>query len=137
MSDLYNLTNKNFLLYAAKNYKNVNISSTSEFHDDIKRVIYIKRIFLKYKKSGELKERLILNHLIVLYNVFEEDAINRILFLKLSTQLSLLKPFLVFLNKLPYCVYKINNMDIFTSEIVMENDVIHALRRFRYESKNR
>ena len=64
------LNEDNFLLYAAKHYDNPQCSSTEEFYDDLKKFKYIKRLFNKYAETGELKERLILNHIIVLTNVF-------------------------------------------------------------------
>ena len=64
------LNEDNFLLYAAKHYDNPQCSSTEEFYDDLKKFKYIKRLFNKYAETGELKERLILNHIRVVTNVF-------------------------------------------------------------------
>lgn len=131
-----NLTNNNVLLYAAKNYTNVNSVSTDEFYDDFSRLIYLKKIFIKYTKTGEIKERLVYNHLIVLYNVFNAGAITRILFLKLNDQLHILKPFLVLINRLPETVYCINNQNIHTSDIHMDGEIVKRLRQMKYEYKN-
>ena len=81
----------NFILFAAKFYDNPQCMDESEFFDDLKRFKYLKRLFNKYKEGGELKERLVLNHLIVLYNLFEEGA-TRMLFFKLRNYLDILKP---------------------------------------------
>ena len=74
------LDDSNFLLYAASNYDNPQCYDTDEFYDDLKRFKYLKRLFNRYKETGELKERLILNHLIVIYNVFGPMPATRLLF---------------------------------------------------------
>lgn len=125
------LTNDNYLLYAARNYENVNSMGTKEFYEDLERIIYIKRVFNKYLKTNELQYRLILNHLTVLYNVFNRTAINRILFLKLDKYHSILKPFLVMLNTLPEVVININNNNIYISNIEMDEGVIRVLRTIK------
>jgi len=125
------LTNDNYLLYAAKNYENINSMGTKEFYEDLERIIYIKRVFNKYLKTNELQYRLILNHLTVLYNVFNRIAINRILFLKLDKYHTILKPFLVMLNTLPEVVININNNNIYISDIEMDEGVIRVLRTIK------
>jgi hypothetical protein len=70
------IDNDNFILFAAKHYENPQCYDSDEFYDDLKRFKYIKRLFGKYEESGELRERLILNHLIILYNVFGNIATN-------------------------------------------------------------
>ena len=97
-----NITTKNFLLFAAKHYWSAHYS-TAEFNSDIKRIIYIKRLLRKYKKFGILSERLILNHLILLFNVFEStDAVVSMLFFKIDDYChQSLKTFLVYLNRMP------------------------------------
>jgi len=120
----------NVLLYAARFYDNPNCYDTVEFYDDLKRVSYIKRLFNKYKETGELKDRLVLNHLLVLFNVFGEFA-NKILFLKLSNYLDILVPFLVCINRCPTQIENIGigNKTIYTSSINMDNHVIELLRK--------
>ena len=68
-----NLNESNFQLFAMKNYTNPNCTDMLEFYDDLKRIGYLKRLFRKYKETGELKDRLIINHLLVLYNTFEQE----------------------------------------------------------------
>ena len=88
-----------FLLYAAKYYDNPQCHDAEEFYDDLKRFKYLKRLFGKYKETGELRERLILNHIIILYNVFGM-ATSRMLFVKLYQYSDILKPFLVLLGQI-------------------------------------
>jgi len=89
-------------MYAMKNYENPTCTGIEEFHEDLNRVKYIKRLFRKYDRSNILRERLILNHLIILGNVFSPKVCSRILFFKTEIELhSYLKTFLVYLNYLP------------------------------------
>jgi len=89
-------------MYAMKNYENPTCTGIEEFHEDLNRVKYIKRLFRKYDRSNILRERLILNHLIILGNVFGPKVCSRILFFKTEIELhSYLKTFLVYLNYLP------------------------------------
>ena len=93
------ITKKNWLFFAIKNYNVPNLDSETEFYEDIKRFKYIKRLFRKYKTSGELKTRLILNHIIVLNNVFGNEASATLLLYKIEREYwALLKTFLVFLK---------------------------------------
>lgn len=94
------LSNDNFLLFAAKHYDNPSCLTLKEFHDDLKRIKYIKRLLKRYMNTGVISERLILNHIILMHNVFGE-AIVPILFFKIEKEFwSQLKTFLVFLNYL-------------------------------------
>tara|TARA_Y100000389_G_scaffold203902_1_gene254015 strand:+ start:1347 stop:1709 length:363 start_codon:yes stop_codon:yes gene_type:complete len=96
------LTNDNIVMFAIKHYDNPQCEGESEFHDDMKRFKYIKRLLRKYNESGELKERLILNHMIVVYNVFGAEAGSTLLLFKIEPELwTVLKTFMVFLNMLP------------------------------------
>jgi hypothetical protein len=89
-------------MFAIKHYDNPQCEGESEFHDDMKRFKYIKRLLRKYQDSGELKERLILNHLIVVFNIFGAEAGSTLLLFKLEPEFwSILKTFMVFLNMLP------------------------------------
>lgn len=95
------LNENNFLLYAMKAYDKPN-AIISEFEEDLKRIKYIKRLIRRYRVTGELKERLILNHIIILSNVFGVEATVRMLFYKLdTTDYAILKTFLLFLNYMP------------------------------------
>jgi hypothetical protein len=124
-----NLNAKNFVLYAAKHYDNPGCESLEEFHDDLNRFKYIKRLFTKYQESGEIKERLVLNHLIALYNLFGPTATTRMLFLKLEGNWDLLKPFLVYLGYMPDRLYEIGNHKVIIESNIAMNDVI--IKRLR------
>ena len=113
------LTEANFLAFCQKYYFNPHCSGKTEFVDDLKRIKYIKRLIQKihkYKTLKSIRERLILNHIIILRNVFGEENSARILFFKLEPKLhSYLKSFLVFLeyniNKIPEAQYHKINTD--------------------------
>jgi len=92
------LNDNNFSLFAAKYYNNPNCTDILEFHDDLNRIKYVKRLLKGYAESGELKERLVLNHLITLYNVFEPHACTKMLVFKLPDHISVLKSFLSYLG---------------------------------------
>jgi len=93
------LTEQNVLLYAAKHYYKPQFSDIEEFYEDLKRFKYIKRLLNRYLEQGELGERLILNHLIVIFNSFGIEAGLNILDLKLNdNHWPVIKPFLVYLK---------------------------------------
>ena len=95
------LTEENFLLFAIKNYENPQAVTKEDFDKDLNHFKYIKRLLKRYKNTGELKTHLILNHFIVLYNIFGEAA-TPLLFFKIDEDLwSVMKTFVLFLNKLP------------------------------------
>ena len=95
------LNDDNYVIFAIKHYENPLSSTMEEFEEDLKRFKYIKRLLKKYVVSGELKHHLILNHMIICFNVFNEGAIP-LLFYKIDKEYwSLIKTFLVFLNRIP------------------------------------
>lgn len=103
------LNESNYLLFAIKFYDNPQAVTRDDFESDLKRIRYIKRLLKRYKNTGELKIHLILNHLIVLFNVFNEATVP-LLFYNLDKELwSPLKSFLVFLNRIPE--YPRSNID--------------------------
>ena len=118
----FELNDANLLNYAMKHYDNPECKSIEEFQEDLTRTKYIKRLFRKYKTSGELKERLLLNHIIIFYNVFGIEAATNILFFKIEEEFwPLLKTFLVFLDMFP-------ENDIEKTKIPLEQEVINVLR---------
>lgn len=121
----------NFLLFAAHHYDNTSCFDEAEFFEDLNRFKYLKRLFNKYEETGELRERLILNHLVILYNMFGPEPTTRMLFLKMKGFEKYLKPFLVFLNMLPETVYAIGieGLDIQTVAIPLDPTIIEALRK--------
>lgn len=123
------LTESNFILYAAKYYDNPNCHDTKEFYDDLKRFKYIKKLFSRFDETGELKDRLILNHIIILYNVFGISA-TRMLFFKLNNYHSYLKPFVVMLGYMPDFILNIGKNNIlYNSDIVMDDRIVEVLRK--------
>ena len=117
------LTKDNLILYAAKHYYNPKCIDSEEFFEDLKRFKYIKRLLNRYKDSGVLSERLILNHLIVIFNVFGNDAGLDILELRVELDhWNVIKPFLIFLNVITNDMY---------TNIEMDNKVVDALREIK------
>ena len=115
------LTEKNLFLYAAKHYKNPKFSDIDDFYEDLKRFKYIKRLLNRYLETDELPERLILNHLIVVFNVFGIEAALNILEFKLdNNHWPVIKPFLIFLNYIKNDQY---------TGITMDPDVVNVLRK--------
>ena len=115
------LNDANFLIYAMHNYDNPQCHSVAEFEDDLKKFIYLKKLIYRYKNAGELRERLILNHIIVLYNIFGE-ATTKMLFYKIEEDLwPQLITFLVYLNRMPETIpeYGINLTDIKLDETII------------------
>ena len=95
----FDLTKETFLIYAIKNYDNPHCTGMREFHDDIRTFRYINRLFRRYETEGELKERLIINHIITLCNLFGVESATNMLFFKTPREhWSFLKTFLVYLN---------------------------------------
>ena len=93
------ITTENVMMFAIKHYDNPQCEGGKEFYDDMKRFKYIKRLFKKYSLSGQLKERLLLNHIIILRNLFGTEACVTLLLFKTQNEyLSVLKSFLIFLN---------------------------------------
>ena len=98
---MFDLSDGNFLIYAAKCYDRPHILQ-SEFEDDLKRIKYVKRLLRKYRQTGEFKERLVLNHVIILSNVFGVEATTNMLFFKVDQEdYPLLKTILIYLNYMP------------------------------------
>jgi len=124
---MQNLTEDNFLIYAMKCY-NAPHCIMSEFEGDIKRTKYLKRLFRRYKVTKILKERLILNHIILLNNVFGPVPTARILFYKTDERdYDILKTFLEYLDIMPEEIIGIGGKNIHTSEIPLEKNVTEIL----------
>ena len=119
------LTENNFLLYAMHNYDNPQCHSVQEFEEDIKKFLYLKKLISRYKNNDELRERLILNHIIVLYNIFGDSA-TRMLFYKIDESCwDVLVTFLVYLNKMPEMI---PDTGIKVSDIILDEKIIEVLR---------
>ena len=103
----------------------IHIVDIKEYFEDVRKLKYIKRLFNRYKEDGVMKERLILNHIISFYNVFEYEAATRLLFFRVGEEYhSLLKTFLVFLNKMPEQI----NDNLYSSDIHLDEKIIEILR---------
>jgi hypothetical protein len=122
------LTKLNFAVYAAKCYDNPNCESTEEFHEDLKHFKYVKRLINKYVDTGVLNERLIINHLIIIYNLFGQEAGTKMIFFKMKGLERYIKPFLVFLNRMPNKV-EIDHQVILDSDLSMDPYIVSILRK--------
>ena len=124
------LTEENFIMYAMKYYDNPSCKGMAEFLDDIKRFKYIKRLLGKYTSGKELKERLIINHMIVLNNLFGVEATTKMLFFKIDKKFwPQLKTFLVFLNYMPEKIILNKGVAIIESEIHVDDKIVEILKR--------
>ena len=118
---LRKLNEKNLLLYAAQNYKNPSYSDIEDFYEDLKRFKYIKRLLNRYLETDDLADRLLLNHFIVVFNMFGIKAALNILNLKLDDKhWPVVKPFLIFLNYIKNDQY---------TGVTMDPTVVEALRK--------
>ena len=125
---MFELTEQTFTLYAIKHYDNPACKGMAEFHDDLKKFRYLKRLFRKYNTGSDLKERLIINHLVVLYNLFGPEAATKMLFFKIEEEFwPQLKTFLVFLSYMPIGSIVLNSMKIEGYEIPLDEAVAEAL----------
>lgn len=124
------LTNETYFLYCAQHYDNVNCHTTEEFLEDLKRIKYVKKLLTRYDNTKELKERLILNHIIILNNVFGPYATCKLLWFKIDKYISYLKPFLIYLNILPDKLYNVGNKKVvWTDDFTMDQNIINMLRK--------
>jgi len=122
------LNDETFMIYAVKAYESPNCIM-SEFEGDLKRTKYLKRLLRRYKVTKTLKERLILNHIILLNNVFGAEATSRILFYKVDEKdYDVLKTFLLYLNLLPESLKSINGKVIVVDKIPVDMNVANILR---------
>ena len=123
------LNESNILLYAAKCYDKPNCLD-SEFDEDYKKIRYIKRLLQRYRLTGEIKERLLLNHLVIAQNVFGIEASTRMLFLRIDKRdWSVLKTFLVYTSAMPKVVKGIREQDIVSSDIPLDFRIVDLLRK--------
>ena len=116
------ITANNWVMFAMKYYDNPQCEGEEEFYEDIKRFKYLKRLFKKYRDSGQLKERLILNHMIILSNVFTVQAASTLLLFKIEPEYwPAMKSFMVFLNMLPETELLEVQMDIHVWNTLKKN----------------
>ena len=125
------LNENNFLLFAMNHYDNPQCHSLEEFDEDLKKFLYLKKLITRYRKYNDLKERLILNHIIVLYNVFGQNA-TRMLFYKIDKDYwDVLVTFLYFLGHMPESLPEYN---LILSDIKLDEKIIAVLRKLSNES---
>lgn len=124
------LTEDTFVKYALKNYDNPGCDGMDEFLDDLKRFKYIKRLLRKHDIGKELRERLILNHIIVLGNLFGIEATTKMLFFKIEEKFwPQLKAFLTFLNYMPIAVIVTQDVQILEQDIPTDENVLNILKK--------
>jgi hypothetical protein len=125
------LNSETALMFAIKAYDKPSMVM-SEFKEDMKRFNYLKRLFRRYRKVGELREQLVINHLIVLYNVFGPEVATRLMFYKMSKEdYSVLKTYLLFLSCMPEVVKGIKGQDIRSSDIEVDLVITESLRKIK------
>jgi len=116
------LNDENFLLFAIKNYENPQAVTKDDFDKDLNHFKYIKRLLKRYNKTGELKTHLIINHFIVLYNIFG-DAATPMLFFKIDKEMwGIMKTFILFLNRLP------DYPKCYIHDIPVDKNCLHILK---------
>ena len=130
MKKFSELTSGNYVIYAIKNYDNPQCLDIEEFYSDLSRIKYLKRLFRRYTATGDLKERLILNHIIVLYNVFGIVPATRLLFFRMGDEFhSVLKTFLVYLNMFPEGEKEKEVPEADLVSIPLDKKIIETLRK--------
>jgi hypothetical protein len=123
------LRDDNFLAIAQALYDNPQCTTDEEFYDDLARMKYLKKLFTRFEETGELKERLILNHIVVLNNVFGPEHLPRLLFLKMHKQFPYVKPFLEYLAIMPPYIENVRVESRVPAEsIVSDVCIVEALR---------
>jgi len=126
---LEQLTHKNYFLYCAKHYDNPQCIDIEEFKEDLNRIKYIKKLITRYEQKNELREQLILNHILTLYNVFGPIHLPRILYLKMRPQIKYITPFLIMLNCLPDTLYNIDDEKIIYTDVwPIDRNIVQKLR---------
>ncbi|MBA94905.1 MAG: hypothetical protein CMP21_04000 [Rickettsiales bacterium] len=122
------LNKENIDIFSELSYRNPQCLSSEDFYEDMSRVKYVKRLFNKYNRGGEIKTRLILNHIIAFYNVFENRDATRILFFKMDQNYwPLLKTFLLYLSYMPEIVHGINGRNIMSEDINIDVAIFREL----------
>lgn len=121
------LTEENYQIYAMQHYDNQECNSVEDFYEDINRIKYVKRLFRRYVKKDELRERLIINHIVSLSNVFGVEPATRLLFFKIENELwPVLKTFLVLLSYMPE---RLKDPEVISSDIPLDERIVNTLRK--------
>lgn len=131
MDNMIDLTPETVMIYAVKAYERPTYIK-SDLKEDLKHLSYVRRLFRRYHQYGELRERLILNHIVILYNIFGVPAATRLLFYHTRPEdYAILKTFLVFLNYMPERVTGINGKTIISSDLQPDAIVVDVLRKIK------
>lgn len=124
------LNNNNYILYAIKNYENPNCKGLDDFHNDLAITSYILRLLKRCQKKKQIKEQLLINHIIIFFNLFGVEAAIKLLFFKIPENLwPEMKTFLVFLNFMPEKIEIKENIFLYNSEIPLIPELIDVLRK--------
>lgn len=124
------LNSSNFIMFCMKSYEGPNCLDVDSFQKDLKRIKYIKRLLNRYHNTGKIKDRLLLNHIIILNNSFGPEATAKILFFKIEKKLwPALKIFLIFLSLMPDIITNIGKEDILSSNVGLDPNIISILRK--------
>ena len=125
---MLNISKENIDIFSEISYRNPQCVSSEDFFEDMSRIKYVKRLFNKYNRGGEIKTRLILNHIIAFYNVFESRDATRILFFKMEEEYwPVLKTFLIYLSYMPEIVHGVNGRNIMSDEITIDGFILKQL----------
>lgn len=124
------LNEENFEFFAIKHYDDPGCSGVNEFKEDMLRFKYLNRLLNKYAECGDMKENLILNHIVILYNCFDEAATNLLFYRVAEHNWSILVPFLIYINRMPSELYISSDRTIKDSDIPIDMDVVNKLREF-------
>jgi hypothetical protein len=130
MATFENVSDDNAILYAAKAYENPQCLTEMEFNEDYKRFDYVKRLCSRYLQTSTMSQRLMLNHLVLLLNVFGVEATVRLVFLRCNEpqMYRVVKPFMLYLNVLPLVVRGICGADIYTENIPLDTKLLEQIR---------
>ena len=126
------LNDSNIEPFCIKYYNNPQCLSMEDYHNDMRRFKYIKRLLNQFSNNNEIKVRLLLNHIIMVYNIFDNEAATRILFYKIDeNHWDILKTVLIFLNRMPKNIKGINSRNIITSDIQLNDIIVTMLREIK------
>jgi len=121
------ITDNNFIDFCAEHYENIQYVTREEFEEDIGRIKYIRKLLTRYQNGGDLKYRLILNHIVILSNIFSPRILSSILYFKFLDVFDCIKPFLEYLELLPRYI-NLGNEWIDTNSILSNRNIIEILK---------
>jgi hypothetical protein len=124
------LTEDNFEYFAIKHYDDPNCQGLHEFKEDMQRFKYLNRLLNKYEECGEMRTNLVLNHIVVLYNLFSDAATNMLFYRVAEKHWPILAPFLIYISRLPEEIHLSASRTIKDSDIPIDPNVVQVLREF-------